>query len=130
MAFNAARIHAQIAVTDEDRARAFYEGKLGLTRQLDPVEGSWSYAGGGGTLLHLYVAPDHAGSATGTVARFDVPSAADAVEELTAAGVRFERYDEPVATDDRGIHDSGYGKIAWFDDPDGNTFAIEEVPEP
>jgi catechol 2,3-dioxygenase-like lactoylglutathione lyase family enzyme len=27
-------------------------------------------------------------------------------------------------TNEKGIHDSGYGKIAWVLDPDGNTFEI------
>jgi catechol 2,3-dioxygenase-like lactoylglutathione lyase family enzyme len=75
----------------------------------------------------VYAAPQHAGTATGTVARFDVEDIGRAVDELTAAGVRFERYAEPVRTDERGIHDSGYGKVAWFKDPDGNTFALEQV---
>jgi hypothetical protein len=40
-----------------------------------------------------------------------------------------ERFYEgkPVRTDEKGIHDSAYGKVAWFKDPDGNTFALEQV---
>jgi hypothetical protein len=38
--------------------------------------------------------------------------------------VTFERYDEPqLETDENGIHTLGDGKVAWFKDPDGNTFA-------
>lgn len=48
------------------------------------------------------------------------------VDELTAAGVALERYDE-LETDAKGIHDTGYGKVAWFRDPDGNTFALEQL---
>jgi hypothetical protein len=44
---------------------------------------------------------------------------------VSANGVQFERYAEPVGTDEQGVHDSGYGKVAWFKDPDGNTFALE-----
>ncbi len=29
-------------------------------------------------------------------------------------------------TDEKGIHELGDGRVAWFSDPDGNTFAIEE----
>jgi hypothetical protein len=32
----------------------------------------------------------------------------------------------PSATDARGIHVMDEGKVAWFRDPDRNTFAIEE----
>lgn len=49
----------------------------------------------------------------------------EVVDELTAAGVEFARYDE-LDHDPKGItaRASG-GRIAWFNDPDGNTFAIE-----
>jgi hypothetical protein len=41
--------------------------------------------------------------------------------------VAFQRYDDPVLkTDEKGIHELGDGRVAWFSDPDGNTFAIEE----
>ncbi len=128
MSLKSARVSAQIAVADEARAREFYGGKLGLAPTEEGVEGSWTYRCADGTSLHLYVAPDNAGRATGTVARFDVASVERVVDELRAAGVAFESYDAPIATDERGIHDTGYGKVAWFRDPDGTTFAIEEVP--
>lgn len=127
MSLRTARVSAQIAVADEARAREFYEGKLGLVPSDEELEGSWTYRCGEGTSLHLYVSPDHAGRATGTVARFDVSSTERAVDELRATGVAFEHYDAPVATDEKGIHDTGYGKVAWFRDPDGTTFAVEEV---
>jgi hypothetical protein len=47
------------------------------------------------------------------------------VDELTTAGVEFVRYDE-LEHDARGITPRvGGGRIAWFQDPDGNTFAVE-----
>jgi hypothetical protein len=42
--------------------------------------------------------------------------------------VRFERYDDPtLKTDEKGIHELTDGRVAWFEDPDGKTFAIEEA---
>jgi catechol 2,3-dioxygenase-like lactoylglutathione lyase family enzyme len=120
------RINPQVAVSDIERAVAFYEGTLGLTPQGVQREGSRAYGCGDSTKLYVYAAPSHAGKATATLARWDVDDIDDAVAGLTARGVRFERYGEPVPTDDRGIHDSGYGKVAWFKDPDGNTFALEQ----
>jgi hypothetical protein len=39
--------------------------------------------------------------------------------------VTFEDYDE-VTTNEKGISPrAGGGKVAWFKDPDGNTFAVE-----
>ena len=126
MSLSGYRVSVQIAVADMDRAREFYEAKLGLSGEQGPSAATRVYACGEGTSLHVYVAPTHAGKATATIARWDVDSVEQAVDELTAKGVEFERYDEPVKTDARGIHDSGYGRVAWFKDPDGNTFALEQ----
>jgi catechol 2,3-dioxygenase-like lactoylglutathione lyase family enzyme len=126
MSLSGHRVSPQIAVSDMARAEAFYEGKLGLLRGEEQHGESRAYACGGGTSLHVYVAPAHAGKATGTVARWDVDDLERVIGELRATGVMFERYDEPVKTDEKGIHDSGYGRVAWFKDPDGNTFALEQ----
>jgi catechol 2,3-dioxygenase-like lactoylglutathione lyase family enzyme len=119
-------VNAQIAVADITRAREFYEGRLGLSLGPDQHEGSVMYICGGGTSLYVYASPTHAGKATATVARWDVDDLEKVVDALSARGVTFERYTEPVATDEKGIHDSGYGEVAWFKDPDGNTFALEQ----
>jgi hypothetical protein len=45
------------------------------------------------------------------------------VDELSARGVQFERYDG-LAQDSKGIS-RGYGPdIAWFRDPAGNILAV------
>jgi catechol 2,3-dioxygenase-like lactoylglutathione lyase family enzyme len=118
------RISVQIAVSDMAKAEAFYEGKLGLSRSGSQHTGSRGYICGDGTMLHVYASAAHAGKATATLARWDVDNLEREVDELTAKGVTFEHYDEPVKTDPKGIHDSGYGKVAWFRDPGGNTFAL------
>jgi catechol 2,3-dioxygenase-like lactoylglutathione lyase family enzyme len=47
------------------------------------------------------------------------------VDELTAHGVSFERYDEPrITTDEKGIAVVDGSKGAWFTDPDGNIFGL------
>ena len=47
------------------------------------------------------------------------------MDELSSNGVTFERY-EGVTADEKGISPrAGGGKVAWFKDPDGNTFAVE-----
>jgi len=117
-------VRAQIAVSDLTRARAFYEERLGLVPENDGPDEYRIYPCGGDTALHLYVSRANAGTASGTVAVWNVPDVETEVDELTARGVVFERYDEP-ATDAKGIHSAGYVTVAWFKDPDGNTFAIE-----
>ncbi len=125
MNLSQARISAQIAVTDMARAREFYEGKLGLSG--DGAAGNTgSYPCGGGTVLSVYESPTHTGKTTATQARWDVDDLDQVVDELTAKGVVFEQYGDPVPTDSRGILDTGYSKIAWIRDPDGNTFEISQ----
>ncbi len=66
-----------------------------------------------------------AGKSQATMATWYVEDLDQIVDELTGAGVGFLRYDE-LQHDARGITDrAGGGRIAWFQDPDGNTFAIE-----
>jgi catechol 2,3-dioxygenase-like lactoylglutathione lyase family enzyme len=127
MGLGSYKVSASIAVSDMARAEVFYEGKLGLGRVDDQADDSHRYTCADGTSLHVYVSPASAGRATGTVATWYVPNLERVVDELSANGVTFERYDEPrLHTDTRGIHSLGDGKVAWFKDPDGNTFAIEQ----
>jgi catechol 2,3-dioxygenase-like lactoylglutathione lyase family enzyme len=126
MSLTGYQVSPQIAVSDMARAAEFYEGKLGLSPGEGSRNGSRTYRCGAGSSLHVYASPAHAGKATATVARWEVADLERVIDELTSKGVTFEQYDEPVKTDERGVHDSGYGRVAWFKDPDGNTFALEQ----
>ena len=54
---------------------------------------------------------------------FPVDDIETAVDELRAAGVSFEHYDNgPLATDEKGIATPG-PKQAWFRDPAGNILS-------
>lgn len=127
MGLSAFEVRASIAVSDIVRAAEFYEGSLGLVSAGPQSDESRVYRCGGGTSLHVYESPGHAGKATATVATWYVTDLETTVRELAVTGVRFERYDDPpLRTDERGIYELGDGRVAWFRDPDGNTFAIEE----
>jgi hypothetical protein len=78
----------------------------------------------------VYSSLTHAGAASATLATWRVTDLENVVDELGAKGVSFERYDDPaLRTNEKGIHELGDGgRVAWFKDPDGNTFAIEEAP--
>ena len=54
---------------------------------------------------------------------FPVPDIERAVDDLTARGVEFERYDG-VDQDERGIASGGGPLIAWFKDPAGNILSV------
>ena len=116
-------------MSDIQRAVAFYEGKLGLPAlKAGPSahipDGSRIYASGGGPALNVYQSVT-AGKSPATLATWYVDDIDAMVDELTAAGVQFARYDD-YEHDAKGITArAGGGRIAWFQDPDGNTFAIE-----
>lgn len=127
MSLSNGEVRASIAVSDMTRAMEFYEGKLGLRGTADPFDDSRVYTCGGGTSLHVYESAAHAGKAPATLATWLVTDLERIVDQLSANGVTFEQYyDSKLETDERGIHTLGNGKVAWFKDPDGNTFAIEQ----
>jgi catechol 2,3-dioxygenase-like lactoylglutathione lyase family enzyme len=116
-----------VAVSNMIHATDFYEGKLGLAALDDEPDGSRVYECGGGTTLHVYVSQALAGSGATTLATWCVADLERVVRELTSNGVIFEQYNEPgLETNAEGIASTSDGKIAWFKDPDGNTFAVEQ----
>jgi len=118
------QVRATIAVSDIDRAKQFYEGKLGLTAQEGGADEIRIYECGNGSLLQVYPSPEHAGKGTATVASWSVPEFDAQVDELLGAGVEFAKYDDPVG-DERGVHTFGDHKVVWFEDPDGNVIAVD-----
>lgn len=125
MSLSSYKLNASIAVSDMERASEFYEGKLGLSAARAQADGSRVYASGGEASLHVYPSPAHAGRSTATLATWYVDDVGRVVEELSARGVMFARY-EGLTADEKGIAPrAGGGKVAWFKDPDGNTFAVE-----
>jgi len=114
-------LNASIAVSDMARASEFYEDKLGLRATSSGADGSKVYE----SALHVYPSPGNAGMSAATLATWYVDDVEKVVDELAAKGVKFEHYDG-IVTDAKGISPrAGGGKVAWFNDPDGNTFAIE-----
>jgi catechol 2,3-dioxygenase-like lactoylglutathione lyase family enzyme len=117
-------VSASIAVSDLERAKEFYEGKLGLTGGYDDVDGGRTYPCAGSSEIHIYVSPDSAGKSGHTQAYWSASDVEATVDELTANGVTFEQYSEPFSTDDKGIARLGNEAVAWFKDPDGNILAV------
>lgn len=123
------KVAAGLAVSDMDRAREFYEGKLGLSVGIDSGD-NLQYRCAEGTVIHVYLSPDHAGKSTATLAGWGVNDIEEVVDELTSKGVTFERYDEgPIVTDEKGIATfDGGARVAYFKDPDNNTLSIAQGP--
>jgi len=123
------KVVAGLAVSDMDTAREFYEGKLGLSVSIDSGD-NVAYGCGEGSMMHVYLSPEHAGGSTATLASWYVDDVEGVVDELTERGVVFERYDEgPIVTDEKGIATfEGDAKVAYFKDPDSNTLSIAKAP--
>ena len=124
MALSTSRDEPTIAVSDMDRAKAFYEGTLGLSGGPDEPDGGCTYPCGDGTAIHIYPSPGNAGTSSATVAGWVVENVEGTVDELTAKGVTFEQYGEPFNTNEKGIAEFGDFSGAWFKDPDGNILAV------
>jgi catechol 2,3-dioxygenase-like lactoylglutathione lyase family enzyme len=125
MSLSGYMLNVSIAVSEMGRAREFYEERLGLSPVRAGADGSRIYESGGEPSLHVYPSPAHAGRSSATLATWYVDDVERVVDALSSRGVTFEHY-EAVTTDEKGISPrAGGGKVAWFKDPDGNTFAVE-----
>lgn len=113
------------AALDLDRARQWYEDKLGLTPDQSDPGGHW-YRFGGDTWLYLYGTPS-AGTAKNTIAGWAVKDIDAVMANLRERGVTFEDYDFGEMKTVNGLVDFGGAKAAWFKDSEGNTYELTEV---
>ena|ERR1700704_6227710 len=121
--FKDAKAFSGFSVDDVPRAKKFYADTLGLG--VTEENGMLTlHLGGGGRVL-VYPKENHE-PATFTVLNFPVGNIEEAVDRLTSAGVRFERY-EGMEMDDRGISRGQVPNIAWFTDPAGNIISVLEL---
>ena len=119
------KLVAFVSTTDPARARAFYQGVLGLKL----VEDAKPFAlvfDANGTMLRVTVVHE-LDPAPFTVLGWGVDSIDETVERLRAAGVEFLRYAGLNDADLKGIWTAPSGaRIAWFNDPDGNVLSITQ----
>src|SRR6266568_4564519 len=87
------------STNDIAKAKAFYSEVLGL--EVSEQNGMLTLALAGGGRVLIYPKDDHQ-AASFTVLNFPVSDIDAAVDQLTAAGVTFERY-EGLDQDERGI---------------------------
>jgi catechol 2,3-dioxygenase-like lactoylglutathione lyase family enzyme len=110
------------STNDIAKAREFYAGTLGLEVTEENGMLTLQLAGGGRVLI--YPKENHE-AASFTVLNFPVADIDKAVDQLTGAGVQFERY-EGSGQDERGIARQYPPPIAWFKDPAGNILSVLE----
>ena len=120
---NQANIMAFVPTTDFAKARAFYEGVLGLR-----VESEDPFAlvlDANGTMLRVTKVQDLKPQPF-TISGWEVPDIESVVNGLSDRGVHFEHYGMP-GQDQGGIWKSPSGaRIAWFKDPDGNVLSLTQ----
>jgi catechol 2,3-dioxygenase-like lactoylglutathione lyase family enzyme len=121
--FTNTKAFSGFAVDDVDKAREFYGETLGLKTSEENGLLTLHIADDRPTML--YPKPGHT-PAEYTILNFPVDDIEQAVDDLTARGVEFERY-EGFDQDERGIFHGGGPLIAWFKDPAGNVLSVIKV---
>ena len=126
MSLSGYRVSPGVPVSDTEKAKEFYEGKLGLSGGKEEGDGGITYPCADGTEIHPYPSPDNAGKSGATLAYWTVQDVEGVVDELASKGVSFEQYDmDPIKTNEKGIAEfPDDTKVAWFKDPDGNILAV------
>ena len=115
------------AVDDLQKANEFYGQTLGVkTSMIDVPGGLLTLHLAGDRDTFVYPKPDFE-PATYTILNFPVDDVAAVVDELTARGVEFERY-EGFEQDEKGISRGNGPTIAWFKDPAGNILSVLDRP--
>jgi catechol 2,3-dioxygenase-like lactoylglutathione lyase family enzyme len=117
---------AFLSTADPKLARDFYENTLGLKFIGDePFAVVFDLHG-----IMLRIAKvREVTTVPGTVLGWKVPDINAAVTDLAARGIRFQRYGG-MTQDEFGIWTSPSGaRVAWFQDPDGNTLSLTEFPK-
>ena len=117
-------VTTMLPVKNMDRARKFYEGRLGLTPGGFKPDGKFVYTVGGSTLA-LFPKPEGT-KADHTAISLRVPDIAAAIQVLKRAGVVFEDYDFPGLKTVDHVCVLGAEKAAWFMDTEGNCLCIHE----
>jgi catechol 2,3-dioxygenase-like lactoylglutathione lyase family enzyme len=118
--FKDTKAYSGFAVDDVQKAREFYGDTLGLKTSEEYGLLTLNIAGDRPTLV--YPKPGHT-PADYTILNFPVDDIDKAVDELTARGVRFEKY-EGFDQDEKGIARGEGPYIAWFKDPAGNVLSV------
>jgi len=112
-----------VPVSDQDRAKSFYSEALGFSVEMDS-------SFGGGDMRWVALRPPGSGTAITLVTWFDTMPAGSlkgavlgcddleqTLAELTARGVEF-------AEDE--IQEAPWGRWKTFDDPDGNSWVLQQ----
>jgi len=117
-------IVAFVPTTDAAKARAFYEGALGLTFVKD--DGFAMVLNANGIMIRVAKVGKEFVPAKFTILGWQVSDIENVVRALQAKGVHFEIFGF-FKQDELGIWTAPTGdKVAWFKDPDGNVLSVSQ----
>ena len=120
---------ASLPAHDIERAKRWYDEKLGLTPIMDLGPAGQLYRSGGSVWI-IYQTPS-AGTGKHTLAAFIVPDIGAAMRALGARGVTFQDYamgDEGPTTENGVARDEAGGAVAWFIDSEDNVLGLTQMP--
>lgn len=120
---SSAPIRAYIPASDVQRARRFYEQKVGLIPKEEYASGVIYECGGAEVFLYE---TSNAGTSKASQAYWQVSDVEAEVADLKARGVVFEEYDMPGVTMKNSIATGGGARTAWFKDTEGNILAVSQ----
>jgi catechol 2,3-dioxygenase-like lactoylglutathione lyase family enzyme len=116
-------IVAFVPITDGAKARAFYEGVLGLKFIKD--DGFALVLEANGIMVRAAKMKEFT-PAQFTILGWQVTDIENMVRDLRKKGVKFEIFGF-MKQDDLGIWTAPTGdKVAWFKDPDGNVLSVSQ----
>jgi catechol 2,3-dioxygenase-like lactoylglutathione lyase family enzyme len=114
-----------LPVIDMNRAREFYERKLGLKPLGFAADGNFIFQCGGDATIALILKPQGTKSEH-TALSFEVGDATSEVKELERRGVVFEDYDLPGLKTVEHVCVLGSDRAAWFKDTEGNILCVHQ----
>ncbi len=118
-------IMTTLPVVDKERAKNFYEGKIGLHSPIMETDDEVVYECGNNTRILLYQRA--ATKADNTAFTFLVDDIENEVDQLKNKGIEFEEYDMPNIKTINSIAVSNGYKMAWFKDSEGNIIGITQM---
>ena len=117
-------IVAFVPTKDSEKARAFYEGVLGLRFVKD--DGFAMVMDANGIMVRVAKVPPPFEPAPFTILGWQVNDIERVAAGLQGKGVQFERFGF-FQQDALGIWTAPTGdKVAWFKDPDGNILSVSQ----
>ena len=123
---NAFRVYAVLPASDINRAKEWWEQKVGMSPTTEEMGSLWYECAEGTWMM---ISPSgYAGTAQNTAVSFAVTGFDELVEGLRQRGVVFEEYDLPGMKTVNGVFEMGGYKVAWFKDSEGNTVEIAQTP--